>query len=99
MTATALLTDLYQLTMAYGYWRAGRHDDEAVFHLFFRRPPFGGGYALACGLEPAIDYARSGFTVTADLSRAAGGHTLFVYARSAITGREAVVSFPITIGQ
>jgi hypothetical protein len=41
----------------------------------------------------------TGFTVTADLSRAAGGHTLYVYARSNVTGREAVVSFPVTIGQ
>jgi nicotinate phosphoribosyltransferase len=40
-----LLTDLYQLTMAQGYFRAGRADDEAVFHLFFRKLPFRGGYA------------------------------------------------------
>ena len=39
----ALLTDLYQLTMACGYWKAGTADREAVFHLTFRRPPFGGG--------------------------------------------------------
>lgn len=52
----ALLTDLYQLTMAYGYWRLGRADDEAVFHLFFRRPPFRGGYAIAGGLAAAIEY-------------------------------------------
>ena len=46
----ALLTDLYQLTMAYGYWKLGRADREAVFHLSFRKNPFGGGYAVACGL-------------------------------------------------
>ena len=40
----------------------------------------------------------TGFTVTADLSRMGGGHTLFVYARSAVSGREAIVSFPIIIG-
>jgi hypothetical protein len=40
----------------------------------------------------------NGFTVTADLSRAGGGHTLFVYARSAVSGHETVVSFPVTIG-
>jgi hypothetical protein len=39
----------------------------------------------------------TGFTATADLTRAAGSHTLFVYARSAVTGREAIVSFPVTI--
>src|ERR671933_491253 len=40
----------------------------------------------------------TGFTVTADLSRLGGGHTLFVYARSSVSGRETVVSFPVVIG-
>jgi len=40
----------------------------------------------------------TGFTVTTDLSRLGGGHTLFVYARSSVSGREAVVSFPVVIG-
>ena len=52
----ALLTDLYQLTMAYGYWKAGTADREAVFHLTFRRAPFGGGYAIASGITPALGY-------------------------------------------
>lgn len=55
----ALLTDLYQLTMAYGYWRTGRAEHEAVFHLFFRRTPFQGGYAIACGLAPVLEYLAS----------------------------------------
>ena len=49
----ALLTDLYELTMAYGYWKAGLGDCEAAFHLTYRENPFGGGYTVACGLEPA----------------------------------------------
>src|SRR5512146_2476151 len=52
----ALLTDLYQLTMACGYWKQGDAEREAVFHLTFRRPPFGGGYAIAAGIAPAIAY-------------------------------------------
>ncbi len=52
----ALLTDLYQLTMAFGYWKAGIAEREAVFHLYFRKPPFGGAYAVACGLIEAIDF-------------------------------------------
>lgn len=55
-TSLCLLTDLYQLTMAYGYWKLGRHEQPAVFHLFFRKPPFNGGYAIAAGLQSAIDY-------------------------------------------
>lgn len=54
--ASALLTDLYQLSMALGYWRAGRADQEAAFHLYFRSAPFGSGYTVACGLEPALEY-------------------------------------------
>jgi nicotinate phosphoribosyltransferase len=54
----ALLTDLYQLSMAAGYWKAGTCEREAVFHLTFRRPPFGGGYAIAAGIAPAIAYLR-----------------------------------------
>ncbi len=56
MADLTLLTDLYQLTMACGYWKAGIADRRAVFHLFFRRPPFGGAYAVAAGLEDALAY-------------------------------------------
>lgn len=55
----ALLTDLYQLTMAYGYWKSGKADQQAVFNLFFRNNPFGGGYTVACGLEYVVDYLNS----------------------------------------
>lgn len=51
----ALLTDFYQLTMAYAYQKTGLGDAEGVFHLFYRRNPFQGGYAIAAGLEPAAD--------------------------------------------
>jgi|SRR5579872_4816275 len=52
----ALLTDLYQLTMAYGYWKNGMADRQAVFHLFFRKKPFNGSFALAAGLETALEF-------------------------------------------
>jgi nicotinate phosphoribosyltransferase len=51
----ALLTDLYQLTMAYGYWHQEKTDREAVFHMFFRENPFGGGYSVAAGLEQVVE--------------------------------------------
>lgn len=53
-----LLTDLYQLTMAHGYWKSGKADNEAVFHLFFRRNPFRGRFSVAAGLEYVIDLLR-----------------------------------------
>lgn len=55
----ALLTDLYQLTMSYGYWKAGLDKKEAVFHLFFRRAPFQGGFTIAAGLEAVIDFLNN----------------------------------------
>lgn len=51
----ALLTDLYQLTMAYAYWKSGIGQKEAVFNLFYRKNPFGGGFSIACGLQYVID--------------------------------------------
>ena len=54
-----LLTDLYQLTMAYAHWKSGAAHKEGVFHLFFRRHPFQGGYSVACGLTHAIDFVNT----------------------------------------
>ncbi|WP_423822206.1 nicotinate phosphoribosyltransferase [Salinisphaera sp. SPP-AMP-43] len=54
--APALLTDLYQLTMAYAHWYNGTGARESVFHLFFRQAPYDNGFALAGGVETAIDY-------------------------------------------
>ncbi len=51
-----LLADLYQLTMAFGYWKSGMADHEAVFHLTFRKHPFGSGFTVAWGLQPAVDF-------------------------------------------
>lgn len=55
----ALLTDLYQLTMAYGYWRSGCAERQAVFELFFRKAPFNSGFTIAAGLAHAVEFIRS----------------------------------------
>src|SRR4030067_860209 len=49
-----MLTDFYQITMAYAYWKAGVHEEEAVFDLFFRKNPFGGEFAIYAGLEEKL---------------------------------------------
>lgn len=58
-SSLALFTDLYQITMAYGYWKSDTKEQEAVFHLYFRKNPFKGGYAISCGLAYAIDYLQN----------------------------------------
>ena len=51
-----LLTDLYELTMAAGYFEAGKADEKATFELAFRRLPPNRNYLLTAGLEQAVDY-------------------------------------------
>jgi nicotinate phosphoribosyltransferase len=67
MTTSPLLTDLYQLTMAAGYWKCGKAEQEAVFHLFFRKLPFSGGYAIAAGLGDVITWLQHFRFSTAEL--------------------------------
>jgi nicotinate phosphoribosyltransferase len=58
LPSPALLTDLYQVTMAYAYWKSGTYQKEAVFHLHFRKHPFHGGFTIACGLQQVIEYLQ-----------------------------------------
>lgn len=51
---TPLLTDLYQVTMAYGYFRNNKHNQKAVFDLFFRKNPFGGEFVIFSGLDECV---------------------------------------------
>ncbi len=59
-----LATDLYQITMASGYWRAGLNH-PATFELFVRRLPPTRSYLIASGIEQAIDFLEH-LTFTAD---------------------------------
>lgn len=58
MRNLTLLTDLYQLTMGYGYFQAGKHEQEAVFDIFFR-PNRMITYSVAAGMEQAADYLET----------------------------------------
>ena len=53
-----MMTDLYQLTMMYGYYRHGMTKNEAVFDLFFRNRE-NSAYAVMAGTESVIDYINS----------------------------------------
>lgn len=77
-----LLTDLYQLTMSYGYWKSGWDQKEAVFNLFFRRRPFNGGFTVVAGLESVVDFLHNFKFSTSDLDylatlRDSAGEPLF----------------------
>lgn len=60
-----LVTDLYQLTMAAGYWQHGLADREAVFYLSFRELPFASGFAVSCGLSQLVQWLED-FRFTGD---------------------------------
>jgi nicotinate phosphoribosyltransferase len=63
----ALLTDLYELTMAGAFWKSGLADREAVFYLSFREAPFHSGFTVTCGLSDVIDYLRDFHFESAEL--------------------------------
>ncbi|HEX6226520.1 MAG TPA: nicotinate phosphoribosyltransferase [Chryseolinea sp.] len=51
---TGIYTDLYQISMSQVYYMTGKSQQEAVFDYFFRKLPFGGGYAVFCGLNDLL---------------------------------------------
>ena len=51
----SLYTDLYQLTMAQGYFLGKKHDVTASFSMCFRKLPFRGGYAIFCGSDTLME--------------------------------------------
>ena len=54
-----LLADEYEYSMANGYLANGKEDQEAVFDVFFRKVPTGGGYAIMAGLDKVIPYIQN----------------------------------------
>ena len=58
-TDVALNTDLYELTMAQGFWESGFTGSHACFNVFFRENPFGGGYAVSCGTAQIQDLVEN----------------------------------------
>ena len=52
----AMMMDLYELTMANGYFRQENKDSKVAFDVFYRKNPEGGGFAVFAGLEQIVDY-------------------------------------------
>lgn len=59
MKSTGLVTDFYQLTMAYALFRIGKHEEKVVFDRFYRLNPFGGGYTVVAGLSHLVDFIKN----------------------------------------
>jgi nicotinate phosphoribosyltransferase len=72
---SALLTDFYSLTMAQGYWKK-KMDGKAVFEMFFRRQPFGGGFSVFAGLGTLLERLR-GFSFSPEDLEYLGGLGVF----------------------
>ncbi|MBQ9624889.1 MAG: nicotinate phosphoribosyltransferase, partial [Clostridia bacterium] len=53
-----MMTDLYQLTMMNNYFNSGRHEDIAVFDVFFRKNTKYVSYSIFAGLEQVIEYIK-----------------------------------------
>ena len=54
-----MLCDFYELTMGNGYFKKGMGEQIVYFDVFFRSVPDDGGFAIAAGLEQAVEYVQS----------------------------------------
>ena len=68
----ALHTDLYQINMGYVYFKDGIHERKSYFDVYFRKIPFGGGYAVFAGLEKVVEYLNSFEFTDSDIEYLAG---------------------------
>lgn len=64
---SSLLTDLYEFTMAYTYFKEGIHEDIAYFDMFVRNIPDKGGYMLFNGLNQLIRQIQAYTFTTEDI--------------------------------
>ncbi|XP_015522480.1 nicotinate phosphoribosyltransferase isoform X3 [Neodiprion pinetum] len=62
-----LLTDLYQITMAFAYWKSGKVLDRAVFDLYFRKNPFQGEFTIFAGLGECLKFLENFYYSDSDI--------------------------------
>ena len=59
MRNLTMMTDLYQLTMMYGYYKCGMRDNLATFDMFYRSKDESTHYAIMAGIEQLMDYIEN----------------------------------------
>ena len=55
----SMMMDLYEMTMANGYFKDYKEDEWVVFDVFYRKNPDESGFAIFAGLEQVIDYLEN----------------------------------------
>lgn len=55
----SMMMDLYEMTMANGYFEENSENERVTFDVFYRKNPDGGGFAVFAGLEQVIDYLEN----------------------------------------
>lgn len=55
----SMMMDLYEMTMANGYFRDEGANDPVTFDVFYRKNPDGAGFAIFAGLEQVLDYLEN----------------------------------------
>lgn len=58
-TVNFYVSDLYQITMAYAYWKSGKVNDHSVFDLYFRKNPFEGEFTIFTGLDECLRFLEN----------------------------------------
>ena len=54
----SMMMDLYELTMANGYFLSENEDTRVAFDVFYRKNPDGGGFSIFAGLEQIVEYLQ-----------------------------------------
>ena len=54
-----MMMDLYEMTMAYGYFKEHDTEKKVAFDVFYRRNPDGGGFSIFAGLEQVVEYIEN----------------------------------------
>lgn len=70
----SMMMDLYELTMANGYFLSENEDTRVAFDVFYRKNPDGGGFSIFAGLEQIVEYLQGMHFENEDIEYLRGLH-------------------------